>query len=81
MSATIFAIAASVSGSGRLSTDESAPTLESFVTGMDAPFSRPECVPAEELNQQFRDAGLPAFARTTASGSCDHAALEAELTE
>jgi hypothetical protein len=60
-----------------LSTDESWPTFESFVEGKPAPFTKPECVSATELNQQFRDSGtLADFARLKESGmSCDYAAL------
>jgi hypothetical protein len=61
-----------------LSTDESWPTLEELAPG--APFAKPECVSAAVLNQQFRDSGtLAGFARTTAAGSCNYAALSAEL--
>lgn len=63
-----------------LSTDESWTTLESLAQGVEAPFNRPECVSAEVLNQQFRDSVvLEDFARTTAGGTCDYAALAAEL--
>lgn len=63
-----------------LSTDESYPTLEVLNDGAPAPFTRPECVPAQTLNQQLREsARLGAFARTTASGTCDYAALSARL--
>jgi hypothetical protein len=65
-----------------LSTHESAATLGFLAEGMDVPFARPECVSAEVLNQQFRDSVvLEGLARTTASGTCDHAALAAELAE
>jgi hypothetical protein len=59
-----------------LSTDESYTTLSVLGQG---PFTQKECVPAETLNQQLRDANLSAFARTKASGTCNHAALAAEL--
>jgi hypothetical protein len=63
-----------------LSTDESWPTLEVLAGGSDAPFTKPECVPANVLNQQLRDSGtLASLARTKAAGTCDHAALSAEL--
>ena len=63
-----------------LSTNESWTTLGALATGVSAPFAMPECVSAEVLNQQFRDSVvLEGFARTTASGSCNHAALVAEL--
>jgi len=63
-----------------LSTDESWPTLQVLAGGIDAPFTKPECVTAEELNQQFRDSGsLASLARTRAAGTCNYAALEAEL--
>jgi hypothetical protein len=65
-----------------LSTDESWPVFEGLLAGADAPFIRPECVPAEVLNQQFRDSVvLEPFARTTASGSCNYAELDAKLSE
>jgi hypothetical protein len=65
-----------------LSTDESWPIFEGALMGKDAPFNRPECVPAEVLNQQFRDSEiLEPFARTTASGTCDYAALAERLAE
>jgi hypothetical protein len=61
-----------------LSTDESWPSFESFVPN--APFAKPECVSAAVLNQQFRDSGtLVGFARTIAGGTCNYAALSAEL--
>jgi len=63
-----------------LSTDESWTTLAVLASGTDAPFTKPECVTADELNRQFRDSEtLASFARTRASGSCDYAALAAEL--
>jgi len=65
-----------------LSTSESAPTLGYLAEDLAAPFASPECVPAETLNQQFRASRvLEVFAQTTASGSCDHAALDATLPE
>jgi hypothetical protein len=65
-----------------LSTDQSWPTLEYLAEYMEAPFTRPECVSADVLNQQFRDSVvLEGFARTTATGSCDYAALDAQLAE
>jgi hypothetical protein len=65
-----------------LSTHQSAPTLAGLAPDAGAPFAEPECVSAQALNQQFRDSiTLEPFARTTASGSCDHAALAAELAE
>ena len=63
-----------------LSTDESWSTLGYLANDMGARFASPECVPAEELNQQFRDSGtLQSFARTTASGTCSYRALDAAL--
>jgi hypothetical protein len=63
-----------------LSTDESYTTLEYLAEGASFPFTRPECVTAEVLNQQFRDSVvLAGFARTIATGTCDHVALAAEL--
>jgi hypothetical protein len=65
-----------------LSTDESSPTLGALAGDPQAPFARPECVPAEVLNQQFRDSQvLLPLARTVAAGKCDHAALADELAE
>ena len=63
-----------------LSTDESYSTLEYLAGGASFPFTQPECVSAEVLNQQLRDSVvLAGFGRTTATGTCDHAALAAEL--
>lgn len=62
-----------------LSTDESAPTLQVLANGAEAPFTKPECVPAATLNQQLREAGLASFARTEASGTCNYATLSAAL--
>jgi hypothetical protein len=58
-----------------LSTSESYPTFESWdPSGL--PFSKPECVSADELNRQFSQSEvLYPFARTKAHGSCDYAAL------
>jgi len=63
-----------------LSTNESYSTLEYLNDLQPAPFTKPECVPAEVLNEQLRaSAKLSSFARTKASGSCDYAALAAKL--
>jgi hypothetical protein len=60
--------------------DESYPTLEYLGNFSGAPFEKPECVPAAELNRQFRESGrLAVFARTTTSGRCDYAALDASF--
>ncbi len=62
-----------------LSTDESASTLE-YLAGGSFPFTQPRCFKAEVLNQHFLDSVvLEGFGRTTASGTCDYAALDAEL--
>jgi hypothetical protein len=60
-----------------LSTSESYPTFETFdPSGL--PFTKPECVSAEELNRQFSQSTvLYPFARTKTSGTCDYAALAA----
>ena len=63
-----------------LSTDESYATFADFAPGLEAPFTKPECVSAETLNQQFRDSVvLEDFARTTATGRCNYAELDATL--
>lgn len=63
-----------------LSTNESWSTFANIIQGDGKPFDRPACLSAEALNQQFRGSvALEAFARTTTSGTCDHAALDARL--
>jgi hypothetical protein len=63
-----------------LSTHMSYDTLSVLNELMPAPFTQPECVTAETLNQQFRATPkLGPFARTVASGTCDYAALDAKL--
>jgi hypothetical protein len=63
-----------------LSTHMSYDTLGVLNELMPAPFSQPECVSSDTLNQQFRaTAKLGPFARTSASGTCDYAALDAKL--
>jgi hypothetical protein len=63
-----------------LSTNESWSTFANIIQGDGVPFDRPQCLSAETLNRQFRDSvALAAFARTVASGTCDHAALDARL--
>lgn len=47
------------------------------VLAPNAPFGMPECVAAEVLNEQFRAAGLRAFARTTSTGTCNYAEIDA----
>lgn len=62
-----------------ISTDEVAPTLELLLEGESAPFAKPECVTADELNSQFAASSLDEFARIppTSGAPCDHAALAA----
>ena len=64
-----------------ISTDEVAPTLELLLEGESAPFAKPECVTADELNAQFRASSLDEFARipATSGAPCDHAALALAL--
>jgi hypothetical protein len=47
------------------------------VDDLDAPFSRPECVPAEVLNEQFRASKLSSVARLTGGGTCNYAEIDA----
>jgi hypothetical protein len=64
-----------------LSTDASWTIFANIIQGDGVPFDHPQCLSAEALNQQFRDSVvLESFARTTASGTCDHAALDERLT-
>ena len=60
-----------------ISTDEVAPTFELLLEGESAPFAKPECVTADELNRQFEATSLDAFARipATSGAQCDHQAL------
>lgn len=60
-----------------VSTDEVAPTFEVLLDGEPAPFSKPECLSADELNAQLEDSSLAAFARipATSGAPCDRAAL------
>jgi hypothetical protein len=60
-----------------ISTDEVAPTFELLLEGESAPFAKPECVTADELNNQFKASSLEAFARirATSGAPCDHQAL------
>lgn len=62
-----------------ISTDEVAGTFEVLLEGESAPFSKPECVTADELNMQLRMSSLDAFARipATSGDACDYAALAA----
>jgi hypothetical protein len=63
-----------------LSTHMSYDTLGVLNDLMPAPFTQPECVSAETLNQQLRATPkLGAWARTTASGSCDYKELDTKL--
>lgn len=60
-----------------ISTDEVAGTLEVLLDGAAAPFTKPECVSADELNAQLLETSLSAFARipATSGAACDRAAL------
>jgi hypothetical protein len=60
-----------------ISTDEVALQLGLLLGGEEAPFSKPECVTADELNTQLAASSLHAFARipATSSAPCDHRAL------
>jgi hypothetical protein len=60
-----------------ISTDEVAGTFEVLLDGAMAPFSKPECVTADELNMQLKASPLDAFARipATSGDACDYAAL------
>lgn len=60
-----------------ISTDEIAGTFEVLLDGESAPFSKPECLSADDLNAQLRDSKLAAFARfpATSAAACDYAAL------
>jgi hypothetical protein len=60
-----------------ISTDEIAPILELLLQGESAPFAKPECITADELNMQFKSSSLDAFARVppTSGAACDHQAL------
>lgn len=60
-----------------ISTDEVALTLELLLEGESAPFAKPECVTADELNMQFAASSLDEFARIPPTGgaSCDYRAL------
>jgi hypothetical protein len=62
-----------------ISTDEIAPTFEVLLEGEAAPFTKPSCLTADELNEQLRASSLSAFARIPATGgaACDYAALAA----
>jgi hypothetical protein len=48
-----------------------------IVGELDAPFARPACVPAEVLNQQFRESKLGSVARLTDGGTCNYAEIDA----
>lgn len=64
-----------------ISTDEVAPTFEVLLDGATAPFAKPECVTADELNAQLKASPLAAFARipATSGAPCDFAALSEAL--
>jgi hypothetical protein len=64
-----------------ISTDEVALQLGLLLGGEEAPFSKPECVTADELNLQFKASSLSEFGRipTTAGTPCDHSALAEAL--
>ena len=65
-----------------ISTDEMADIFQVLLEGDSAPFTQPECVPAQVLNQQLRDsvklAGI-AHLPPTSGGPCDYAALDMQL--
>jgi hypothetical protein len=55
-------------------------TLEFLLGANDQPFAQVECVTADELNAQFRAAGLPGFANFSDPGTaCDYLAAYALL--
>jgi hypothetical protein len=64
-----------------ISTDEVAPTFELLLEGESAPYAKPECVTADELNTQFNASSLDEFARipATSGASCDHQALAQKI--
>jgi hypothetical protein len=64
-----------------ISTDEIAGTFEVLLEGESAPFSKPECLSAQDLNAQLASSKLSAFARipATEGSACDHAALAEAL--
>jgi hypothetical protein len=60
-----------------LSTHANWDTFAVLANDPSAPFARPECVPSEVLNQQFRASTLGAFARTIGGGTCNYAEIDA----
>ena len=64
-----------------ISTDEVALQLGLLLEGEEAPFTKPECVSADELNNQLKASSLSAFGRipSTDGASCDHRALAEAL--
>ena len=64
-----------------ISTDEVALQLGLLLEGEEAPFSKPECVTADELNAQLKASSLSEFGRfpSTAGAPCDHNALAEAL--
>jgi hypothetical protein len=60
-----------------ISTRGSDTTLGALAQDENAPFARPECVPAAVLNQQFRDSSLRSLARVTGGGTCNYAEIDA----
>jgi hypothetical protein len=64
-----------------LSTHEGWPILEGLAGDPNAPFAHPECVPADELNQQLRDSTLGSLARMKSGGTCNYAELAARLPD
>jgi hypothetical protein len=61
-----------------LSTHEGWPILEGLAGDPNAPFAHPECVAADELNQQLRDSTLGSLARMKSGGTCNYAELAAK---
>ncbi|MEY4512858.1 MAG: hypothetical protein RLZZ450_4980 [Pseudomonadota bacterium] len=54
--------------------------LKALVDGMDLPFTRIECVKAEELNAQLRASPLAGYARVlSTTGSCNYGELDRTL--
>ena len=64
-----------------ISTDEMAPQFQVLLEGETAPFTEPECVTADVLNQQIKATKLSAFARipATTGAACDYAGLAARI--
>jgi hypothetical protein len=60
-----------------LSTHANGLMFAETVNDLNAPFARPECVPAEVLNQQFSASKLASFARLKGGGTCNYAEIDA----